>query len=204
MLPRVPWGSAIRQAAACAAAVLCALPAAGGYYGYVASADGRGHWIHVLPVEGGVRTPRGELERRGAILPLMLDLRCRDGEVPVQARLSWPKHPLDPPAVRLVQRPLGWLWRVAAGGGVYRERLRVVLGQAAFEGVVGRRREALREETDYQLALPVRETVRQLRAAAGGPLRVELEGPRTSGGATYRIAPAFARWAERMLAGCGG
>ena len=95
-------------------AALCALPAAAPTaerHGHVVSNDGKGHWLHVLPERAEVIGPAGAWPADdGGTLPLMLDLYCREGEMPVRAILSFRRHPRELPAKRFADDPLRNLW----------------------------------------------------------------------------------------------
>ena len=126
------------------AAALCALPALGPAaerHGHVASNDGKGHWLHVLPERAEVNGPAGAWPADGGgTVPLMLELHCREGETPVRAILSFPRHPGDPSDERFLDDPLGNLWRGLVGDEpVFREEVRIGLGGSTFAASIVRK-----------------------------------------------------------------
>ena len=190
------------------AATLCALSSAAPAterHGYVAGNDGKGHWLHVLPERAEVTGPAGTLPvRDDGIVPLMLELSCRDGELPVRAILSFPRHPNDPPAERFLDNPLRNLWRGLVGDEpVIREEVRIGLGGSTFSASVVRKLTTYDTETDYQALLPAGETVREIAASTGGSLTVEVKGSRIRGNASYAIVAEFVQRVETMRRYCG-
>ena len=190
------------------AATLCALTSAAPAterHGYVASNDGKGHWVLVLPEHAEVTGPAGALPARDdGIVPLMLELSCRDGEMPVRAILSFPTHPDDPPAERFLDNPLRNLWRGLVGDEpVFREEVRIGLGGSTFPASVVRQLTSYNTETDYQVLLPAGETVHEIAGTAGGSLIVAVKGSRVRAKTSYAIAAEFAQMVETMRRHCG-
>ena len=189
-------------------AALCVLPAAASAaerHGYVASNDGKGHWLHVLPDRLEVRSPVGALSAGDdGIVPLMLELSCRDGEAPVRAILSFPRHRDEPRAERFFDNPIRSLWLGLVGDEpVYREDVRITVGGSTFPATVVRNLSSYDIETDYQALLPPTETVREILASTGGSLTIEVKGTRIGGRASYTITAEFAERTETMRRNCG-
>ena len=138
----------------------------------------RGHWLHVLPERAEVSGPAGaQPAGDDGVVPLMLELSCQDGEMPVRAILSFPKHPDDPPDERFLDNPLRNLWRGLVGDEpVFREEVRIGLGGNTFSASVVRKLTSYNTETDYQALLPAGETAREIAASARSSLTVEVKG----------------------------
>ncbi len=187
---------------------LCVIPAGAPTaerHGYAASNDGKGHWLHILPDRAEVRSPAGALSAGDdGIVPLMLELSCRDGEAPVRAILSFPRHRDDPRAERFFDNPIRSLWLGLVGDEpVYREDVRITLGGSTFPATVVRNLTSYNTETDYQVLLPPGETVGEIIAATGGSLTIEVKGTRIGGRASYTITAEFAKRTETMGWNCG-
>ena len=171
-----------------AVCALSALGAAAERHGYIASNDGKGHWLHVLPERRGYRTDRHVAPGEDGTAPLMLELYCRDGEVPVRAILFFPQDPEVPPAERFQDHPLRNLWRGLIGDEpVFREEVRIRLGRSTFTSSVVRKLTSYNTESDYQAPLPAGETVREIVASTGGSLMVEVKSSHIQSKANYAI-----------------
>ena len=86
---------------------------------------------------------------------------------------------------------------------VYREDVRITVGGSTFPATVVRNLTSYDTETDYQALLPQAETVREIIAATGGSLTIEVKGTRIGGRASYAITAEFADRAETMRRNCG-
>ena len=192
-------------------AYLCALPAfapaADHKYRHVASNDGKGHCVHVLPERAEVLGPGGAWppDYDGGPTPLMLGMYCREGAEPIRVNLSFPRHPTDPPTQKLLSDELlSVLWRnLVEGDPAVQEELRIVLGDSEFTATAVRALTSYSTETDYQALLPARETAREIVDAAGGTLTIEMQGPSIRGTAVYAITEEFAWWVDEMRSRCG-
>lgn len=217
--------------AACLSALPAAAPVAGdssdsaggddnGHY--VVSVDGRGHLLnlapeHVEPVFDdpsqwvGMTCVEGVCE---SLLPprsgMLLEMACGEGTMPLLVMVSFPKHPDDPELADLEYNPAGFLLGLLGNllsGDVdvsWREA-RIVLGGSTVSAPVARQRIALTNRNDdYHAWLPADVATREIEAAAGGFLTLEVKGsPRIRRTARYRITDAFAARVGTLRRRCG-
>lgn len=193
----------------------------------IQSRDGLGHWLHLAPVwsEAVLREPPDDVpivhdrtaDGEGWNTPqLVVTLECREETLPPGAVAYIAKHPNDPEARRLADRPVRSLLReglrewlgwgnpppvfVRTAEVVYRTRDR----ERTSSAKVTRKLATYNTESDYEVVFDAGVLLALLRGAKPGDgLRIEIRTPgRWHVSAAYRLDHAALAAVEAIRKGC--
>ena len=166
--------------------------------------DDPSQWVGMTCVEGVCESlfpPRSGM---------LLKMTCHESTSPLRVIVSFPRHPDDPELASAEFNPVGFWLRtlgnlLSGGDGISWREARIVLGDSTFSAPVARQRTALSNvNDDYHAWLLADETTREIEAAAGGFLTLEVTGsPRIRRTARYRITDAFAAKVGTLRRLCG-
>ena len=174
-------------------------------WNYIASNDGRSHWLFLTAVSAEVETRFGVLppDSRNGLVLLNLDALCREGEAPLVFELVRPPHPEEPETPR--ELSLRGLWWALTGTtpAPRTEGATVTLGVERMRTAWVRPAVVYEFEPDYRAVLDAGTVAAQLLGLApGAALRVQAAG-NTAIEARFEAPGGYRARLRQMWEACG-